>query len=41
MVAALKPGGYMIFSIEDQYLDAETDFGSGYGQELTRLTQQG
>ena len=41
MLKTLKPGGYMIFSIRDIYLNPETDNHMNFVGKLTELEQQG
>jgi len=31
----------MIFSIEESYLNSETDLGLGYGEEINKLVRKG
>ena len=41
MLKTLRPGGYMIFSIRDIYLNPETDNGMNFVGKLAELEQQG
>lgn len=38
MLKTIRPGGYMIFSIRDIYLNRETDQGMNYVGKLEELT---
>lgn len=37
MMRALKPGGILVFTIADKYLNEETDLGMGYRQKIDEL----
>jgi 2-polyprenyl-3-methyl-5-hydroxy-6-metoxy-1,4-benzoquinol methylase len=37
MMRALKPGGILVFTITDKYLNEETDLGMGYRQKIDEL----
>ena len=41
MLKVLRPGGYMIFSIRDIYMNPETDNGMGFSVKLTELEAEG
>ena len=41
MLKCLRPGGYMIFSIRDIYLDNATDNGTDFVGKLAELEEQG
>lgn len=41
MLKSLRPGGYMIFSIRDIYLNPETDNGMNFVGKLAELEEQG
>ena len=41
MLTILRPGGYMVFSIRDIYVNPETDNGMGYSAKLAELEEQG
>ena len=39
MLKVLRPGGHMIFSIRDIYMNPETDNGMGFSVKLTELEE--
>ena len=41
MLKTLRPGGHMIFSIRDIYLNPETDNGMNFSGKLAELEEQG
>ena len=41
MLRVMRPGAHMIFTIREQYLNPETDFGMNYGPKLAGLVEQG
>ena len=41
MLKVLRPGGYMIFSVRDIYLNTETDNGMNYVGKMAELEHQG
>lgn len=41
MVKALKQGGIAVFSINEKLLDPKTDKGTGYGQEIQKMIDDG
>ena len=41
MLKVLRPGGFMIFSIRDIYMNSETDLGQDYIGKLAELEREG
>ena len=41
MLKSLRPGGHMIFTIRDIYLNPETDNGMNFSGKLAELEEQG